>query len=201
MLMYVLEQFEASIPGIRMIVALPAGHGETWERLCSEHRFMLPHETLTGGLTRFESVKNALSLAGDEGLVAVHDGARPLVSVDLIRRSFATAAERGSSVPVVAVTESIRRIDRQTNEPVDRRHYFRVQTPQVFPSALLQQAYCQAYRPEFTDDASVVEALGVGIHTITGEETNLKITTRADLLLAGYLLHPDSRPDLTNLPG
>jgi 2-C-methyl-D-erythritol 4-phosphate cytidylyltransferase len=193
MLMHVLDQFETSIHGIRMIVALPAGHGATWERLCGEHRFMLPHETVTGGLTRFESVKNALSLAGDEGLVAVHDGARPLVSVDLIRRSFAAAAERGSSVPVVAVTESIRRIDGQTNVPVDRRNYFRVQTPQVFPSSLLQQAYRQAYRPEFTDDASVVEAMGVEIHTIMGEDTNLKITTREDFLLAASLLGPDLR--------
>lgn len=187
-LMRTLELFEGEVS--RIILVLPEDHIPFWEELCEQYHFTLPHTVALGGETRFHSVRSGLSHLPQEGLVAVHDGVRPLVSSALIRRSFEEAERSGATLPACPVTDSLRlRQEEGKSEAVDRSRYVAVQTPQTFDLGQLQQAYEQAYSPLFTDDASVYEAASLGsITLIDGEETNIKLTTPRDLLLAELLL-------------
>ena len=186
--MRTLELFEGEVSQI--ILVLPEDHIPFWEKLCERYHFTLPHTVALGGETRFHSVRSGLSHLPQAGLVAVHDGVRPLVSSALIRRSFEEAERSGAALPACPVTDSLRlRQDEGKSEAVDRSRYVAVQTPQTFDLGRLQQAYEQAYSPLFTDDASVYEAASLGsITLIDGEETNIKLTTPRDLLLAELLL-------------
>lgn len=187
-LMRTLELFEGEVSQI--ILVLPEDHIPFWEELCERYHFTLPHTVALGGETRFHSVRSGLSHLPQAGLVAVHDGVRPLASRALIRRSFEEAERSGAALPACPVTDSLRlRQDEGKSEAVDRSRYVAVQTPQTFDLGRLQQAYEQAYSPLFTDDASVYEAASLGsITLIDGEETNIKLTTPRDLLLAELLL-------------
>ncbi len=187
-LMRTLELFEGEVS--RIILVLPEDHIPFWQELCEQYHFTLTHTVALGGETRFHSVRSGLSHLPQEGLVAVHDGVRPLVSRVLIRRSFEEAERSGAALPACPVTDSLRlRQDEGKSEAVDRSRYVAVQTPQTFDLGRLQQAYEQAYSPLFTDDASVYEAASLGsITLIDGEETNIKLTTPRDLLLAELLL-------------
>lgn len=187
-LMRTLEIFEGEVN--RIILVLPEDHIPFWQELCQRYHFTLPHTVALGGETRFHSVRSGLSHLPQEGLVAVHDGVRPLVSRVLIRRSFEEAERSGAALPACPVTDSLRlRQDEGKSEAVDRSRYVAVQTPQTFDLGRLQQAYEQAYSPLFTDDASVYEAESLGsITLIDGEATNIKLTTPRDLLLAELLL-------------
>lgn len=187
-LMRTLELFEGEVS--RIILVLPEDHIPFWQELCERYHFTLPHTVALGGETRFHSVRSGLSHLPQEGLVAVHDGVRPLVSSALIRRSFEEAERSGAALPACPVTDSLRlRQDEGKSEAVDRSRYVAVQTPQTFDLGRLQRAYEQAYSPLFTDDASVYEAASLGsITLIDGEETNIKLTTPRDLLLAELLL-------------
>ena len=187
-LMRTLELFEGEVS--RIILVLPEDHIPFWQELCQRYHFTLPHTIALGGETRFHSVRSGLSHLPQEGLVAVHDGVRPLVSSALICRSFEEAERSGAALPTCPVTDSLRlRQDEGKSEAVDRSRYVAVQTPQTFDLGRLQQAYEQAYSPLFTDDASVYEAASLGsITLIDGEETNIKLTTPRDLLLAELLL-------------
>lgn len=187
-LMRTLELFEGEVN--RIILVLPEDHIPFWQELCQKYHFTLPHTVALGGETRFHSVRSGLSHLPQEGLVAVHDGVRPLVSSALIRRSFEEAERSGAALPACPVTDSLRlRQEEGKSEAVDRSRYVAVQTPQTFDLGRLQQAYEQAYSPLFTDDASVYEAASLGsITLIDGEETNIKLTTPRDLLLAELLL-------------
>ena len=187
-LMRTLELFEGEVN--RIILVLPEDHIPFWKELCERYHFTLTHTVALGGETRFHSVRSGLSHLPQAGLVAVHDGVRPLVSRVLIRRSFEEAERSGAALPACPVTDSLRlRQDEGKSEAVDRSRYVAVQTPQTFDLGRLQQAYEQAYSPLFTDDASVYEAASLGsITLIDGEETNIKLTTPRDLLLAELLL-------------
>lgn len=187
-LMRTLELFEGEVS--RIILVLPEDHIPFWKELCQRYHFTLPHTVALGGETRFHSVRSGLSHLPQAGLVAVHDGVRPLASNALIRRSFEEAERSGTALPACPVTDSLRlRQDERKSEAVDRSRYVAVQTPQTFDLGRLQQAYEQAYSPLFTDDASVYEAASLGsITLIDGEETNIKLTTPRDLLLAELLL-------------
>ena len=187
-LMRTLELFEGEVS--RIILVLPEDHIPFWKELCERYHFTLPHTVALGGETRFHSVRSGLSHLPQAGLVAVHDGVRPLASRALIRRSFEEAERSGAALPACPVTDSLRlRQDEGKSEAVDRSRYVAVQTPQTFDLGRLQQAYEQAYSPLFTDDASVYEAASLGsITLIDGEETNIKLTTPRDLLLAELLL-------------
>jgi 2-C-methyl-D-erythritol 4-phosphate cytidylyltransferase len=187
-LMRTLELFEGEVS--RIILVLPEDHIPFWQELCQKYHFTLPHTVALGGETRFHSVRSGLSHLPQAGLVAVHDGVRPLASRALIRRSFEEAERSGAALPACPVTDSLRlRQDEGKSEAVDRSRYVAVQTPQSFDLGRLQQAYEQAYSPLFTDDASVYEAASLGsITLIDGEETNIKLTTPRDLLLAELLL-------------
>lgn len=183
--MRVFYDWDASI-SIRLV--LPENQMERWNTLCGEFNFTLPHQVIPGGDTRFYSVKNALHGLSAEGLVAVHDGVRPLVSQKTIAGAFQTAVEQGSAVPVVPLTESVREIVDSGTISRPRKHYLSVQTPQVFRSEWLLKAYQTAYSEHFTDDASVVEAAGYTIHTCAGNDENIKVTSPKDLLIAASLI-------------
>lgn len=187
-IMHTLETFYRYDAGIQFILVLPANQFETWEELCKKHAFGVPHEISAGGATRFDSVRNGLQAVPPQGLVAVHDGVRPLVSPDTIARCFDAAEKHGAVVPVVEPVDSIRQVTADGNQSVDRSSFRLVQTPQVFDVTLLKNAYAQEYSPLFTDDASVVENLGTKIFLVEGNRENIKITTGQDLALAEILL-------------
>lgn len=138
-----------------------------------------------GGLTRFDSVKNGLALVSDEqGIVGVHDAARPFVSQQTIKNCFEGAARHGSAIPCIAIAESLRQVAGESSKAVDRDAYRMVQTPQCFAVSKIKKAFEQAYRPAFTDDATVLEAAGETIHLVEGNVENIKITTPYDLIRA-----------------
>ena len=188
-LMHTLETFDRWDASARLIVVLPEDQIDTWKRLCEAHVFGRIHRVVAGGETRFHSVRNGLGAVASNGLIAVHDGVRPLVAPSVIAACFAAAADGGAAVPVVPVVESVREVDADGgSRPVDRTRLRVVQTPQVFRADVLRAAYCLPYDPRFTDDASVVEASGVAVRLVPGNRENIKLTTPMDLLLAEQLM-------------
>ena len=187
-LMHTLRQFAPEVE--ELILVLPADQQGLWQELCTQHQFTLPHRIADGGATRFESVRSGLSKLPEQGLVAIHDGVRPLVSRALIRRTFEVAETSGAALPACPVTDSLRLLGEEgVSEAVERARYRAVQTPQTFDLSRLHRAYKQPFSPLFTDDASVYEATHLGAITLVeGEETNIKLTTPRDLLLADLLL-------------
>jgi 2-C-methyl-D-erythritol 4-phosphate cytidylyltransferase len=186
------HQWDASAP---VILVLPEGHRTYWSSLCGSVPSVPPHHVVSGGETRFHSVRNALTyLEGSfpddsfSSLVAVHDGVRPLVSTEMIDRCFRAAADNGIAAPIIPVSDSLRLMDKDVSRPVDRSCYRIVQTPQVFRRQLLLRAYRQPYVSSHTDDASVVEAMGIAIYTVPGIPENIKVTTPIDMLtVSAYL--------------
>ena len=187
-LMHTLEAFHKADAAMRLILVLPQSQQTYWKSLCEEYAFSIPHQVADGGETRFHSVKNGLALVDEAGLVGVHDGVRPFASIEVIRRCYAEAVRYKAVVPVIDVVETIRMVQGDDSQTVDRNQYKLVQTPQVFDVALLKQAYQQPYTPNFTDDASVVEAYGEKIHLTEGNRENIKITTPFDLKIAETIL-------------
>ena len=187
-LMRTLEAFYAYNPEIHIILVLPHSQQSYWTELCAEHSFSLPHTVADGGETRFHSVKNGLALVRESGLVGVHDGVRPFVSVDVIRNCYDLAETRKAVIPVIDVVETVRHLTGSSSETVSRNDYKLVQTPQVFDTELLKRAYTQEFTPFFTDDASVVEAMGVPVYLAEGNRENIKITTPFDLKIGSALL-------------
>ena len=188
-LMHTLQAFYDYDREMRIILVLPASQQAYWAQLCREHHFTVPHEVADGGETRFHSVKNALERVNTSGLVGVHDGVRPFVSQEVIARCYEQAAEKKAVIPVVNVVETVRHLCQEgRSETVPRDEYRLVQTPQVFDAELLLRAYCQPYTSDFTDDASVVEALGEPVWLTEGNRENIKITTPFDLKIAEALL-------------
>lgn len=183
-LMHTIEAFRKALDGIEIILVLPADQHEYWQKLCQDYNFCSPELIAKGGETRFHSVKNGLAfLPNDEdAVVGIHDGVRPFVSKENIQRCYAAAAGGRAVVPVVPVVETIRQIlpdGKSITRPRDE--YRLVQTPQTFPLVMLKKAYEQSYSETFTDDASVVEAMGEEILMVEGNRENIKITTPSDL--------------------
>ena len=180
-LMRTIEAFYAYNPEIRIILVLPRNQQSYWNELC-------PHHIADGGETRFHSVKNGLEFVTTPGLVGVHDGVRPFVAREVIERCYSLAAGKQAVIPVIDVVETVRHLVGEGSETVSRDEYKLVQTPQVFDADLLKQAYEQPYTPHFTDDASVVEALGKPVYLTEGNRENIKITTPFDLKIATAIL-------------
>ncbi|MBN3035752.1 MAG: 2-C-methyl-D-erythritol 4-phosphate cytidylyltransferase [Bacteroidales bacterium] len=188
-LMHTISRFVSWDPDMEIIVVLPEPYFDLWNSHCRRYHFSTPHRLAAGGDTRFHSVQGGLRLIQEPCLVAVHDGVRPLVSHDTLSRVFDGAAEHGNAVPVTTIGQSMRRLDPDgTSHPVKREEYRLIQTPQCFLSDILKKAYSQEYRPLFTDDASVMEAMGERIQLVEGNPENLKITRPADLKYAEALL-------------
>ncbi len=187
-LMHTIDAFYAYNRDMRIILVLPRDQQAFWQDLCRKHSFDRPLQIADGGETRYHSVKNGLSLVEAPALVGVHDGVRPFVSPEVIRRCYAEALQKRAVVPCVGVVETVRHLQNGGSVTVPRDEYRLVQTPQVFDAALLKQAYEQPYVPQFTDDASVVEAMGVPVSLVEGCRENIKITTPFDLKMASVLL-------------
>ena len=179
-LMRTLEAFHVYDASIHLILVLPVSQQAYWKQLCEEFQFNLAHEIADGGETRFQSVKNGLALVKEDGLVGVHDGVRPFVSQEVIARCYDEALSLKAVIPVVGVVETVRHLTEEGSETVPRDQYKLVQTPQVFDVALLRRAYEQTYTDMFTDDASVVEALGENVYLVEGNRENIKLTTPFD---------------------
>jgi 2-C-methyl-D-erythritol 4-phosphate cytidylyltransferase len=187
-LMHAIEKFNSFDNSIRIIVVIPEEQFSTWDFLKEKYSFSVPHTVVKGGASRFLSVKNGLEFVGMTGLVAIHDGVRPLVSHETIRRCFEGAEKCGNAIPVISNINSLRLITEQGSIPVNRLHIMLVQTPQVFKAELIKRAYLQEYCSEFTDDATVIEKTGETIHLVEGNRENIKITNPEDLLIASALL-------------
>ena len=187
-LMRTLEAFYSFDNDMHIILVLPLDQQQYWKELCKQYDFSIPYDMATGGETRFHSVKNGLMLVDGKGVVGVHDGVRPFVSSDVMTRCYMAAEADKAVVPVIEVVETIRLLQDNGSETVPRNMYRLVQTPQVFEVSLLKEAYEQSYVDNFTDDASVVEALGVKIQLVEGNRENIKLTTPFDLKMAEMLV-------------
>ena len=195
-LMRTLLRFREYSPELNIILVLPKAQQEYWKSLCRQHQFNIPYQLADGGKTRFHSVQNGLALIPDDaqGMVGVHDGVRPFVSVEVIRRCYDEARIHQAVIPVVPVVETLRELisgdgqEGMASRTVPRDAYRLVQTPQVFGIQLLKAANRQPYSDSFTDDASVVESFGHAITLVEGNRENIKITTPGDLKIAEVLL-------------
>jgi len=187
-LMYSLNIFFQYDKNLDVRLVLPESEMERWKTLCEEYHFKVSHVLFAGGETRFHSVKNGLKDIPDSSLVAIHDGVRPLVSKQTISNCFDLAEKQGTAIPVMPVIDSIRKVDQGDSTAESRSHFRTVQTPQVFQSELLLDAYNIEYQDNFTDDASVVEKAGYKIFLAEGNRENIKITSPLDLVIAEALI-------------
>lgn len=187
-LIHTLEAFYRYSEKITVVLVLPEDDFSMWNDLCKKHNFYKSTILQKGGETRFQSVKNGLDKIEGSGLVAIHDGVRPLVSEDIIGASFRLAAVHQSAVAAVRLKESIRMTDQDNTKAMDRSRFRLIQTPQTFDVALIKQAYQLKEDPSMTDDASVAEKSGHVISLFEGSYENIKITTPEDLIVAEALL-------------
>lgn len=209
MLWYSVRAFFAADPDTRIRLVMHPGYFYLWDKLHAElpdYDQWIRYDVVSGGSNRLESVKNGLigleAAPGD--LVAVHDAARPGVSLEMITRGWLAAKEKGSAVPVVPMIDSIRKLEHTGNATniensfsiaLDRSEYVRVQTPQIFDLATLIKAYDCELTPDLTDDASVMEKAGHRITLYTGEESNIKVTNPIDFEIASILMKKTTSPD------
>ncbi len=192
-LMHTIEAFDRFDPEIQIILVLPEEQQSYWKELCCQYHLDRPHEVINGGETRFHSVKNGLALVPAGAVVAIHDGVRPLVSNETITRCFDTVLSKGAVFPVVPVVDTLRKKTASGSMLVNRNDYFLVQTPQVFLFDVIKNAYDQEFSETFTDDVSVVEALGAHpVYEVEGDRNNIKITTPVDLEIAKGILRTKS---------
>jgi 2-C-methyl-D-erythritol 4-phosphate cytidylyltransferase len=187
-LMHTIQVFHDFDPESKIILVLPEDQQLFWKGLCLKHSFSLAHLVVSGGKTRFHSVQNGLSQIDGEGVIFIHDGVRPLVNRETLGRCLETAQKSGNAIPVLPVTESLRKLEGDQNISADRTQYFSVQTPQTFRSEQILEAFQLDFDPAFTDDASVAEKAGFSIHMVEGNRENIKITTPPDLIVAEALL-------------
>ena len=190
-----IEKFLEACPGINVVTVLPEAHMSYWRSYCLERNFTCPQVLVKGGITRFHSVRNALAKVPDNAIVAIHDGVRPLVTVNLLRDMFELSENEPALIPVVPCIDTMKVLKEEGGKlvavpgaSVDRSVLFGAQTPQVFHSEIIKEAYSLAYDTSFTDDASVLERYGKSLSYVHGERLNMKITTKEDLVLARAIL-------------
>lgn len=191
-LWHTIQSFLNSINNISIVLVLPRAHWEAGQALVDTYFPDAPIQLVAGGETRFESVRNGLEEIGHEGIVLVHDGVRCLVSTGLIRRCRQHAIHTGSAIPAVTATDSIRWVSGSENKVMNRDDIRLIQTPQTFQIPLLKQAFAVAGHTQFTDEATVLEAMGIPVSLVEGEHENIKITRPADLILADAILQQRS---------
>lgn len=187
-LYHTLKSFLSSFEDLDIVLVLPEDHIEEGKRIASSCSTSRTIRLVTGGATRWESVRNGLQQVQHDGIVMVHDGVRCLVLPDLIRSCCASAWENGSAIPVVSATDSIRMVEGNQSSVVDRNLIRLVQTPQTFRVPALQEAFAQCRRNDFGDEAAVWESAGWQVSLIDGAHDNIKITRPVDLLIAAAIL-------------
>ena len=201
-----IETFVSAEPDLRVVTVLPKEHLGFWKEYCLANDFNCPQLLVAGGITRFHSVRNALERVPDDAIVAIHDGVRPLISASLIKTMFARMEQGGirALIPVVPSIDTLKVLDRKTassgeeiladsGEDVDRTRIFGAQTPQMFLSRDIKDAYSQAFDTSFTDDASVARKKGISLSYCAGERYNFKLTSPEDLALARMIISSWSR--------
>ena len=187
-LLHTIGQFVTAYTDINFIIVLPADYIQDGKALITSSGLSQSFQFVAGGDTRFQSVKNGLAQADPASVVFVHDAVRCLLTPDLIQRCYQQAVEKGSAIPAVSSTDTIRILEGNQHHVVDRANVMMIQTPQTFNAALLKKAFEQAYQPSFTDEANVLEASGKEVYLIEGEHENIKITRPLDLAIAEYIL-------------
>ena len=186
-----IEVFQRACEGISVITVLPKEHMNYWREYCLSRNFTCPQVLVAGGITRFHSVRNALAKVPEGALVAVHDGVRPLLTEGLVQKLFEAAEQEQAVVPVIPCVDTMKVLESRdgvlrsiAGAKADRSVLYGAQTPQVFHSEVLKNAYMMAYDTAFTDDASVAEKYGQDVCYVEGERFNIKITTQDDMILA-----------------
>lgn len=187
-LLHTIRAFFRYSESIRVVLVLPSDDFGTWQAIAKKFKFDKPILLQKGGESRFQSVRNGLAKIEDDGLVAIHDGVRPLISEDIIAASFRLAAVHPSAIAAVRLKESIRVTDQRQTLAVDRSKFRLIQTPQTFRVKLIKEAYRMEEDESLTDDASVAERSGITISLFEGSYSNIKITTPEDLVVAEALL-------------
>lgn len=188
LLVHTVEVFLSYDPEIEIVLVLPKNDIRTWVEISKKHGITAKIKVTTGGENRFFSVRNGLDLITGDGIVFIHDGVRPLVSALTINNCYEMAVDRGNAIPVIPVNESLRFVEGESNQAVDRKQFVLVQTPQTFRTKTIQQAYKNAASNNFTDDASVLESMGETINLVPGNRENIKITFPEDLKMVQSLL-------------
>ncbi|MHA8094116.1 2-C-methyl-D-erythritol 4-phosphate cytidylyltransferase [Aquirufa lenticrescens] len=188
-LYHTLAAFYQADATTEIILVLPVDQFSYWETLVAGLP-PIPHRLVAGGNSRFQSSQHAIQTLTEDGMVAIHDGVRPLIDPDLITASFKAASEKGNAVLAVASKDSVRFYSSEMDafKHLNRESIRLIQTPQIFSVKDLKEAFQQSYSEDFTDDARVVEALGIQINLVEGSYKNIKITTPEDLLLAEVLI-------------
>jgi 2-C-methyl-D-erythritol 4-phosphate cytidylyltransferase len=188
-LMHTINVFNSCDASPEIIVVLHPNSHEYWQSLCEEHDFTIPHQLVSGGDTRFHSVRNGINaIDDDDAIIAIHDAVRPLVTKEIIDESYDCAEKYGNAIVAIKSRDSVRQIKDNRSQSLNRDEIYLIQTPQTFQSAQLKNAYHQPYQESFTDDASVVEQTGVNINLISGSYQNMKITYPEDVAIAEFLL-------------
>lgn len=187
-LLHTIDQFVAAFSDIEFVIVLPAGYIEEGKVLLTKSNITNKVVFVSGGDTRFQSVKNGLNQVNEKAIVFVHDAVRCLLTPALIQRCYQQAVEKGSAIPAVSSTDTVRLIEGNSHHVIDRENVMQIQTPQTFQSDILIKAFAQNYQPSFTDEANVVEASGTPVFLVDGEFENIKITRPLDLAIATYIL-------------
>jgi 2-C-methyl-D-erythritol 4-phosphate cytidylyltransferase len=187
-LFYTLDSFLKAYDDLYIVLVLPEAHIAKGQEIIDGYFDNNRIRLINGGRTRFHSVQNGLSQIEKESIVFVHDGVRCLITTDLIQRCYDAALKFGTAIPAITSKDSVRMITEDGNAALERSAVKLVQTPQTFHSKILLEAYKIDYKDKFTDEASVVEAFGLKVHLIDGEENNIKITNPVDLLLADIVI-------------
>ncbi len=187
-LYYTLKAFIDAYDDLQIILVLPVDYTHMGQEIIDAYFDKDRIRIAAGGDTRFQSVKNGLSLVEQESIIFVHDGVRCLVSTQLIYRCYTQAVETGTAIPAIVSKDSIRLLREDANDAFDRNNVMLIQTPQTFHSKIILPAFQIDYKDKFTDEATVVEAYGIKVSLVEGEETNMKITKKLDLLIAEKVL-------------
>lgn len=187
-LLHTIDQFVAAFSDIQLVVVLPEGYIQEGKDLLIKNGFTKNIVFVAGGDTRFQSVKNGLAQVNESAIVFVHDAVRCLLTPALIQRCYQQALEKGSAIPAVSSTDTVRLLKGNKSEVFDRESVMLIQTPQTFQSDVLLSAFNQGFEPSFTDEANVVEASGKEVFLVDGEFENIKITRPLDLAIAEYIL-------------
>lgn len=188
LLYYTIKAFLDAFPDVEFILVLPLEHIGKGQEIIDGYFPRSLFRLCEGGSTRFNSVQNGLALIEDECIIFVHDGVRCLLSADLIKRCFEAAVQTGTAIPAIDSKDSLRLLTGNGNKMLNRNKVKIIQTPQTFHSKIILRAFNIDYKPNFTDEASVVEAYGLKVNIIEGEENNIKITTPFDIQLAESLV-------------
>lgn len=193
-LYYTLKVFIEAYNDLQIILVLPVDYTDMGQEIIDAYFDKDRIRIIAGGDTRFQSVKNGLALIDLDAIIFVHDGVRCLLSKELIYRCYDTAVETGSAIPAIISKDSIRLLTEVGNETYDRDKVMLIQTPQTFQSKILLPAFQVVFEDKFTDEATVVEANGIKLSLVEGEENNFKITRPLDLLVAEKIIEGNNAP-------